>query len=61
MRLNICFGLLLIVATVAVPIYYFERQGGESGLAWMAVVLGGCVVGAIWLLPGDKQKDGKDE
>ena len=48
---NIRAGLSVVVALVAAGAFYFERQAGGGGLQWLALVLGVCMIGAVWLFP----------
>ena len=54
MPTNIRAGLSVVVAIVAIIVFYFEKQAGDSGLPWLALGLGAVMLGAIWLFPEAK-------
>ena len=56
---NIRAILSVIVALVAVAVFYFEHAGGGGALKWFALGLGGFMIYAVWLFPEAKgTKDG---
>ncbi len=58
---NIRAGLSVIVALVAAGAFYFEQQSGAGALQWFVLVLAALMIGAVWLFPEAKRKDGKGE
>lgn len=46
--------LSLIVAVVAVILFFIEHQAGTGLLKWLALILGGLMIGAVWLFPEGK-------
>lgn len=56
---NIRAILSVIVALVAVVVFYFEHTGGGGALKWLALGLGAFMIYAVWLFPEAKRtKDG---
>ena len=56
---NIRAILSVIVALVAVAVFYFEHASGGAMLKWFALGLGAFMIYAVWLFPEAKgKKDG---
>jgi hypothetical protein len=47
-------GLSVVVALVAIVVFYFENRAGTGSLQWIALGLGAVMLGAIWLFPEAK-------
>lgn len=54
MPTNIRAGLSVVVALVAIIVFYFENRAGSGTLPWLALGLGAVMLGAIWLFPEAK-------
>ena len=55
MPTNIRAGLSVVVALVAIVVFYFENQAGTGALPWLVLGLGALMLGAIWLFPEAKR------
>ncbi len=58
---NIRAVLSVVVALVAAGAFYLEQEAGDGSLQWFVVVLALLMIGAVWLFPEAKRKDGKGE
>ena len=56
MPTNIRTMLSIVVALVAVAVFYFEHQAGQGFLKWFVSILGALGIGAIWLFPEAKTR-----
>lgn len=54
---NIRAILSVIVAVVAVIVFYLEHGSGADVLKWLALVLGAAMIWAVWLFPEGKPKN----
>lgn len=52
---NIRRILSVIVALVAVLVFYFEQQAGSGLSKWFVLALGALMIGAVWLFPEAKR------
>lgn len=55
---NIRAILSVIVALVTVGAFYLEHRAGDAFLQWLVLVLGIAMIGAVWLFPEAKRRDG---
>lgn len=54
MPTNIRAGLSVVVALLTLAVYYLEGGPLAGALPWLALGLGACMLGAIWLFPEAK-------
>ena len=50
--------LSVLVAIVALAVYYFQRTAGQPLTPWVALALGAFMIFAMWLFP--EAKPGRD-
>ena len=53
---NIRAILSVLVALVAVAVFYFEHRAGADTLRWIGLGLGIFMIGTVWLLPEAKRR-----
>ncbi len=51
---NIRAVLSVIVALVAIAVFYLEHRAGSDFLKWLALGLGAFMIYAVWLFPEAK-------
>jgi hypothetical protein len=60
MPTNIRAIITVIVVLVTAAAFYFESQGGDGILKWIALALGAFMVYAMWLFPEvEKRSDSR--
>ena len=58
MPTNIRWMLSVVVALVAIAAFFFEQQSDREFLKWFALGLGALMIGAVWLFPEAKRRNG---
>ena len=53
---NIRAILSVVVALVTIVVFALEARAGQDFLKWFVLVLGGLMIGAVWLFPETKSR-----
>lgn len=51
---NIRAGLSVVVALVAIGVFFWEAGAGPAWTRWFALGFGALLIGAVWLFPEAK-------